>query len=327
MVATITNYGGLLTALHVPDRHGQLDDVTLGYDALENYREKSPYFGALVGRYGNRIANGRFVLNGREYTLAQNNGTNSLHGGVKGFDKVVWNAEAFQHDEGVGLKLHRLSPDGEEGYPGNLDVTVIYTLTDQNELRIEYSATTDRETIVNLTHHSYFNLLGATSGRDILGHEILINADYFTPVTGELIPTGELRPVKGTPMDFTSPRLIGSQIDEDDEQLALTSGGYDHNWVLNRTGEHLSLAARVYEPETGRVLEVRTTEPGIQFYIGNFLDGSIIGKGGVAYHKYAGFCLETQHFPNSPNQPNFPSTVLKPDDTYTQTTVYAFSVK
>jgi aldose 1-epimerase len=295
---------------------------------LDQYSTNPPYFGAIIGRYGNRIAKGKFVLHGVEYTLAQNNGGNQLHGGLKGFDKAIWNASEFNNNDGVGLKLTYLSQDGEEGYPGNLDVTVIYTLTNENALKIEYSATTDKDTVINLTHHSYFNLLGATSGKDILGHEVMLNADRFTPINQNIIPTGELRSVKGTPMDFTQPTTIGARIHEKDEQLILALG-YDHNWVLNREDDSLIFAASVYEPTTGRVMKVYTTEPGIQFYAGNYLNEPIVGrgKGNLLYQKHAALCLETQHFPDSPNQPAFPSTELKPGETYAQTTEYKFSVK
>ena len=323
--AKITNYGGIVVSLLVPDRDGKPGDVVLGYETLGEYIENNPYFGTLVGRYGNRIARGKFTLEGIEYTLAQNDGENHLHGGLKGFDKVVWKADAVRSKNSVGLKLTYLSKDGEEGYPGNLSVTVVYTLTNDNELKIEYTAVTDKVTIVNLTHHGYFNLAGAGLG-DILGHELMIKADRFTPVDKGLIPTGELRSVKGTPMDFTRAVAIGARIDQAAEQLVL-GGGYDHNWVLNNGDGSLALAAKVYEPTTGRVMEVYTTEPGIQFYSGNFLDGSITGKGGKVYEYRYGFCLETQHFPDSPNKPDFPSTVLKPGETYTTTTIYTFSVK
>jgi len=323
--ARITNYGGIVVSLKVPDRTGKPGDVVLGYETLEEYIGNNPYFGSIVGRYGNRIGKGKFTLNGREYILAQNNGENHLHGGIVGFDKAVWQAREFESEDGAALELTHLSRDGEEGYPGNLSVTVIYTLTNQDELKIDYSAMTDKNTVLNLTHHSYFNLAGAGSG-DILSHEMMIDADRFTPVDSGLIPTGELTSVKGTPMDFTSPTAIGTRIDQDYEQLRF-GGGYDHNWVLNSSDGSLALAARVYEPTTGRVMEVLTTEPGIQFYSGNFLDGTNIGKGGKAYNKRNGFCLETQHFPDSPNKSDFPTTVLKPGETYKQTTVYRFSVK
>ncbi|HWP46191.1 MAG TPA: aldose epimerase family protein [Candidatus Limnocylindrales bacterium] len=325
MVVKITNYGGTVTSLIVPDRNGKMGDVVLGYDNLDGYLKNNPYFGCIIGRYANRIAKGRFVLNGVEYKLAQNNGENHLHGGIKGFDKVVWNAKEVKAGNGVGVELSYLSKDGEEGYPGNLSVTVTYVLTNNNELKINYLATTDKDTVVNLTHHSYFNLAGAGEG-DILGHELMINADKFTPVDKTLIPTGELRSVKGTPMDFTQSTAIGARINQEDEQL-IFGKGYDHNWVLNIVEGALTRVARVYEPKTGRVMEVFTTEPGMQFYTGNFLDGTITGKGGKVYYQRYGFCLETQHFPDSPNKPQFPSTVLKPGQTYRTTTVYQFSTK
>lgn len=327
VIAKIITYGGIVVSLMVPDKHGKFDDVVLGYETLDGYMANTPYFGAIIGRYGNRIAKGKFSLNGVEYPLAQNNGKHHLHGGLKGFDQVVWEAVTFTHDDSVGLNLTYLSEDDEEGYPGNLHVTVIYTLTNNNALQIEYTATTDKDTVVNLTNHSYFNLAGAMSGRDIREHEIMLTADRFTPGDEGLIPTGELRSVKGTPMDFTQSTAIGARIHDEYDQLII-AGGYDHNWVLNsRSDRSLALAARVYEPTTGRTMEVHTTEPGIQLYTGNFLDGSITGKGNVVYHKYAGLCLETQHFPDSPNQPGFPSTVLTPDEEYTQTTIYRFSVR
>lgn len=326
MEVKITNYGGIVTSMRVPDRNGKLDDVVLGYINLEGYQKASPYFGSLVGRYGNRIAKGQFSLDGHLYTLAKNNGENHLHGGLKGFDKVVWKAQEIAGKEGVGLELSYLSKDGEEGYPGNLTVTVVYTLTNNNELKISYSATTDKKTVVNLTNHSYFNLAGAGSG-DILGHEMVLNAESFTPVDQGLIPTGELRSVKGTPMDFRKPMRIGARIDQKDEQL-LFGGGYDHNWVLNREkGSQRTRAARVNEPTTGRIMEVYTTEPGVQFYTGNFLDGTITGKGGKVYRKRYGFCLETQHFPDSPNKPDFPPVILKPGEKYTTSTIYKFAAK
>jgi aldose 1-epimerase len=321
----LSNYGGIVVSLMVPDRNGAFEDVVLGFDTLEDYVEKSPYFGCIAGRYANRIAKGRFTLDGVEYTLAQNDGENHLHGGIKGFDKVVWGAEEVKGDDAVGLELTYLSKDGEEGYPGNLSVKVVYSLTDDDELRIEYFATTDGATVVNLTNHSYFDLAGGVSG-DILDHELTIHADRFTPIDETLIPTGELRSVQGTPMDFSQAVAIGARIEQDDEQL-IFGNGYDHNWVLDKPAGSLALAARVHEPTTGRVLEVYTTEPGIQFYAGNFLDGSITGKEGRVYERRSGFCLETQHFPDSPNQPGFPSTVLRPGEEYAQTTAYRFSVK
>jgi len=317
--ARIMTYGAILVSFEVKDRAGKLGDITLGYDALDGYVKVTPYFGAIVGRYGNRIAKGRFTLDGVEYKLAVNNGANHLHGGLKGFDKVVWKATPFEGPGARGVKLEYLSKDGEEGYPGNLSCSVTYALTDADELKLDYEASTDKATPVNLTHHSYFNLAGQGAG-DVLGHELTINADHFTPVDAGLIPTGEIKAVKGTPMDFTVPQAIGARI-------AKVAGGYDHNYVLNRTGQGLEPAARVYEPTTGRVMDVSTTEPGIQFYSGNFLDGTITGKAGKIYPVHAGFCLETQHFPDSPNQPKFPSTILRPGQTYKTSTIYKFSTR
>jgi aldose 1-epimerase len=324
--ATITTYGGIVVTLRVPDRDGKLSDVVLGYDNLDGYLAGSPYFGAIIGRYGNRIGKGKFELDGKSYTLAQNNDDNHLHGGLKGFDKVVWKAKGILGDKGPGLVLTYTSKDGEEGYPGNLDITVTYILTDENELHIHYKATTDKATPVNLTNHSYFNLAGAGNG-DILSHKLMLNADRFTPVDEGLIPTGELPGVADTPLDFRQPTAIGARVEQEDEQLKFGLG-YDHNWVLNqeKPGE-MTLAARVCEPKSGRVMEVYTTEPGIQFYCGNFLDGSNVGKGDKAYKHRYGFCLETQHFPDSPNKPDFPSTILRPGEEYTTTTVYKFSAK
>jgi len=324
MEARIMTYGGTVISLKVPDRNGKIGDIVLGYETLDGYLKNNPFFGSIVGRYGNRIGKASFTLNGKQYSLQKNNGENTLHGGVKGFDKVVWKAKEVNTVNGSGLSLTYLSKDGEEGFPGNLSVTVVYTLTNNNELKIDYSATTDKTTVVNLTHHSYFNLAGEG---DILKHELMINAGKFTPVDSGLIPTGELRPVKGTPMDFIKPAVIGARIDQQDEQLSFGKG-YDHNWVLNATkAGGLAFAARVYEPTSGRVMEVFTTEPGIQFYSGNFLDGSITGKGGQVYKHRSGLCLETQHFPDSPNKPAFPSTVLRPGQRYRTTTVHRFSTK
>jgi aldose 1-epimerase len=317
----ITNYGGTVLSILTPDRNGNFDQVTLGFDNLKQYIETSPYFGCLVGRYANRIAKGKFKLNGIEYALAQNNGDNHLHGGQKGFDKVVWQARKFSGKGEMGLALTYQSQDGEENYPGTLDVSVVYTLNNDNALRIEYFATTDQRTVLNLTNHTYFNLAGTG---DILGHELTLNADRFTPTDDTLIPTGELRSVTGTPMDFTTAAIIGHRIEQDDEQLCF-AGGYDHNWIINESDDTLVLAATVFEPSSGRVLETYTTQPGIQFYSGNFLDGAAAGLGGGVYHKRTGFCLETQHFPDSPNQPHFPSTMLKAGDQYNQTTIYKFS--
>ena len=323
--AKIMTYGAIVVSLEVPDRNGRVADITLGYDTLDGYVKNNPYFGAIVGRYGNRIGKGRFTLEGVEYKLATNNDENHLHGGIKGFDKVVWDAEPVTQKGSAGVKLSYLSKDGEEGYPGNLHCTVTYMLTDKDELKVSYHAHTDKATPVNLTHHSYFNLAGQGS-RDILDHILMLNADKFTPTDKGLIPTGELRPVKGTPMDFTTPTKIGERIEQDYEPLKF-GGGYDHNWVLNKADGPMTLAARVYEPSSGRVMEIFTTEPGIQFYSGNFLDGSIVGKAGKVYkHRYA-FCLETQHFPDSPNKANFPSVTLRPGQTYRHETTHKFYTK
>jgi aldose 1-epimerase len=323
----VMSYGGIIPSLKVPDREGRVADVVLGFDSPQGYLNQPPppYFGALIGRYGNRIAKGKFTLDGRTYTLAINNDPNALHGGTRGFDKVLWTTTPRESTDGSSVVLTRTSPDGEEGYPGNLQVRVTYTLTSKNELIVDYHATTDKATPVNLTQHSYFNLAGHDAG-DILGHQLLINADRYTPVDATLIPTGELAPVEGTPFDFRQPTAIGARIDQDNPQLK-NGKGYDHNWVLNRSGSGLSLAARLTDPKSGRTLEVRTTEPGLQFYSGNFLDGTIKGKGGHAYAHRGGLCLETQHFPDSPNKSNFPSTILKPGQSYDSKTVFAFSTK
>jgi len=320
-------YGATIVSLRTPDRGGRLGDIVLGYPTLAGYLAQSPYFGAVVGRYGNRIARGRFSLDGKAYQLATNNGPNHLHGGVKGFDKVVWSAEPAESDSSVAVTFSYLSPAGEEEYPGTLHARVTYTLTDRDELRVDYLATTDQATPVNLTQHSYFNLAGAGT-RDILGHELMIAADHYTPVDATLIPTGEIAPVAGTPFDFRTPTAIRARIDQNDVQLQ-NGKGYDHNWVLNRAGAAegaLVHAARVSEPTTGRTLDVFTNEPGIQFYSGNFLDGTITGKDGRVYRHRYGFCLETQHFPDSPNHPNFPSTILRPGREYRSTTVFQFGV-
>jgi len=321
--ARIITYGGTVVSLKVPDKQGKFGDVVLGFDSIADYEKHTAFFGALIGRYGNRIAKGKFTLDGRVYSLATNNGENHLHGGVKGFDKVVWTAKPSTDQNGANLELTYLSVAGEEGYPGNLNIKVVYTLTEDNKLKIVYSATTDKATVVNLTHHSYFNLAGAG---DILDHRLTLNADRFTPTDSGSIPTGVLANVKGTPFDFTNETAIGARIGQENEQLKF-GHGYDHNWVLNRKGKGVELAARVYDPTSGRVMEVLTTEPGIQFYSGNFLDASVPGKGGKSYPLRSGFCLETQHFPDSPNRSNFPSTVLRPGQTYSQTTIYAFSVR
>jgi len=320
-VAIITPFGGKLISLWVPDRNGKLADVVLGYDSAEQYISGNPYFGALIGRYGNRIAKGKFFLDGKSYQLALNNGANALHGGPLGFHNVLWQKDTTDAIPDRTI-LTYTSKAGEEGYPGTLQVRVTYTLTDDNELMIEYQATTDAVTIVNLTHHSFFNLAGAGHG-DILNHELMINADRYTPVDSGLIPTGELRVVKGTPFDFTNPTKIGARINDLDEQLK-NGKGYDHNWVLIKTGNELALAATVKEPTSGRIMEVWTTEPGLQFYSGNFLDGTDSGKGDKKYEYRTAICLEAQHFPDSPNQPNFPSTVLKPGEVYSQKTIYKF---
>jgi len=320
---SITNYGGAITSIKTPDRKGDVGDVLLGYETLDEYVRHPRYLGALIGRHANRIALGRFKLNGQTYQLAQNNGENHLHGGDKGFHKVLWDAEAKQENEELVLQLSYLSCDGEEKYPGNLSVIVKYVVTNSNELRIEYGATTDKDTIVNLTNHSYFNL--ACTG-DILNHELMINAGSFTPVTSDLIPTGEIRSVENTPFDFRQSKAIAADIHKPYDQLSFT-GGYDHNFVIKMTGRSVKLAARVREPRSGRSLEILTTQPGIQFYSGNFLDGSLSGKGGVYYQKYAGFCLETQHFPDAPNHENFPSTVLRAGETYNEVAVFKFSTE
>ena len=326
LTAKVTNYGGIVTELQVPGKTGKLEDVVLGYDHLQGYLDKTPYFGALVGRYGNRIAHGKFTLDGKEYTLATNNGLNHLHGGTKGFDKVVWNViDTKESKESIHLVLQYVSKDGEEGYPGKLRSTVTYTFT-PGEFTIEYSATTDKTTIVNLTQHTYFNLSGNLK-EDILGHELQLNAKAFLPVDSTLIPTGELRPVAGSPFDFTSLKAVGKEINAEDQQLAYGLG-YDHCWVLD--GGKTTSPRRVgilYHPSSGRRMEVHTTEPGLQFYSGNFLDGSITGKGGKVYpHRY-GLCLETQHYPGSPNRPGFPEVVLRPGEEYHSVTSYKFSVQ
>ncbi len=321
--ARLITFGALLTELKVPDRTGKLGDIVLGFKTLDQYEGPHPYFGATIGRVGNRIANGKFKLAGRAYTLATNNGPNHLHGGVKGFDKRVWNAQTVSAADGAAIKFTYVSRNGEEGYPGTVTATVTYTLNNKNELRLDYTATTDKPTPINLTHHSYFNLAGDGAG-DILGHELMLMADRYTPVDDTLIPTGEIAPVRGTVMDFTKAMPIGSRIDRVPGPPPV---GYDHNYVLNHGGRVLAVSAMVREPSSGRVMDVLTTEPGIQFYSGNFLDGTIIGKAGVAYKKHFGFCLETQHFPDSVNHPGFPTTILEPGKTFKSTTVYRFSAK
>lgn len=324
MTVRVMTYGGIIVSLSVPDRHGVSGDVVLGFDSLADYVKASPYFGALVGRYGNRIAKGHFTLDDSTYTLAINNGPNALHGGLVGFDKVIWKAEPFGRDSSVGLVLTHVSPDGDQGYPGEVHAAVTYTLGPDNTFAIDYAATTTRATPINLTQHSYFNLAGAGNG-NILQQVVMINADRFTPVDSTLIPTGVLQPVAGTPLDFRTPTAIGDRISDDDQQLR-NAGGYDHNFVLNRTGPGLSLAARVVDSTTGRMLTVSTTEPGLQFYTGNFLDGTNVGKGQRVYPKRSAFCLETQHFPDSPNHPDFPTTILRPGQQFHSQTVFAFGV-
>jgi len=321
------SYGGIITSLKVPDRAGKPGDIVLGLDKPESYwaDPPPPFFGAIVGRYGNRIGKGKFTLDGKPYSLATNNGVNHLHGGNKGFDKVLWAIATKDAPEGSQAIFSRTSKDGEEGYPGNLQVRVTYTLTEKNELIVDYHATTDKATPVNLTQHSYFNLAGEGSG-DILGHQLTIDADRYTPVDDTLIPTGELAPVQGTPFDFRQPTAIGARIDQDNPQLK-NGKGYDHNWVLTRKGTGLQHAARLTDPKSGRTMDVATTEPGLQFYSGNFLDGTIKGKAGHVYAHRSGLCLETQHFPDSPNKPNFPSTILQPGKAYESRTVFTFSVK
>jgi aldose 1-epimerase len=320
MQAGITTYGGALIYLSAPDRRGQLANLVLGVDNLEGMRKQSAFLGALIGRYGNRIGHGRFTLDGATYRLPRNNGDNTLHGGARGFDKYVWKAS----ERAEGLELMLTSPDGDEGFPGTLNVRVLYSLSDDGELRIDYTAHTDKPTVVNLTNHAYFNLAGAGNG-NVLGHRVLIFADRFTPVDSGLIPTGELRRVQGTPFDFTTATEIGERINQDNEQLKF-GGGYDHNWVLNKRDGGVAKAAEVWEPQTGRHMEVWTDQPGMQLYTSNFLDGSIRGWDGKTYSRHSAFCMETQHYPDSPNKPEFPLTELRPGDLYRTTTIYRFSV-
>jgi aldose 1-epimerase len=322
----ILTYGGIVQSISVPDKNGKLTDVALGFDNLENYIKNSPYFGAIIGRYGNRIAKGQFTLNGRQFQIPPNNGPNALHGGPKGFDKQVWAATSSEGSNWIGVELTYLSPDGEMGFPGNLAVTVRYTLNNDNALAIHYSAVTDKDTIVNLTNHTYFNLTGAGIGT-VLDQIAMINADKFTSVDKALIPTGELQDVKGTPFDFSKPTAIGAQIHSDDEQLKNAEprqGGYDFNWVLNDPENLNALAVRVIDPESGRTVEMYTTEPGVQFYTGNLLDGTLKGNDGLTFEHWGAFTLEAQHYPDSPNHANFPSTELKSGEKYTQTTIYKF---
>jgi aldose 1-epimerase len=326
MTMSAIDYGGIVTSFAAPDRTGKMDDIVLGYDNVDGYVKNNPFFGAIIGRYGNRIAKGRFTLGGREYSLPTNDGPNCLHGGTKGFDKVVWSSREAKKNGAAGVEFSYESKDGDQGFPGNLKVTVVYWLTDKREFTVDYTAATDKETVVNLTQHNYWNLSGEGSG-DILGHELIINADRYTPADAVAIPTGELASVRGTPMDFTRAATVGSRIGADFEQLKLGKG-YDHNWVINRSrAEELALAAVLFDPKSGRKMEVLTTEPGMQFYSGNFLDGSIIGKSGKPYNYRNGLCLETQHYPDSPNKPSFPTTVLKPGQTYRTTTTYRFSAQ
>lgn len=327
MEVRIITYGGVITRVHVPDRKGQQANVVLGFEKLENYLSDSPYFGCITGRYANRIANAKFTLNGAEYKVSANDGTGSLHGGFKGFDKKVWKAKEIKTDKEIGIELSYLSPDGEEGFPGNLTTTVTYTLNANNELSMNYKATTDKPTVLTLTNHSYFNLAGEGSG-DIFDHELMLNADHYTPVDSAAITRGEIAKVEGTPFDFRASQRIGERIRSNHQQMVY-GRGYDHNWVLNRKNPRdgeMMLAARLLEPTSGRVLEVLTTEPGIQFYSGNFVNGTLVGTSGKTYRQSDGLCLETQHYPDSPNQPNFPSTVLNPGETYNTTTVFRFGV-
>ena len=328
MEASITNYGGTLVSLKIPDRTGKVADVVLGYDTLEGYVTGTAYFGATVGRYANRIAQGKFTLDGVTYSLPKNNGPSTLHGGIVGFNKRLWHAREVANPEGESIELTYLSKDGEEGFPGNLSVTVVYTLfNDRNELKIEYSATADKDTVVNFTNHAYYNLAGQGNG-DILQHQLTLHADRFTPVDETLIPTGELRDVKGTPFDFLQPAVIGARISQDDQQLKFGKG-YDQNWIINKSDDSAGLtsAAKAYDPQSGRTLEVLTTEPAIQFYSGNHLDRIANGKDGKTYDFRSAFCLETQHFPDSPNHPNFPTTELKANQSYHSATVLRFSAK
>jgi aldose 1-epimerase len=325
MTVRILNYGGIIQSLEVPDRDGKPGDVVLGFDSLDQYRTQSPYFGALIGRFGNRIAHGTFTLNDSTYHLYLNDGPNSLHGGKVGFDKKIWEVNPFTTDSTEGLKLHYLSKDGEEGYPGNLDVHVTYTLDNDNALRIDYEATTDKPTILNLTNHAYYNL---NDGKGtVLNQVLMLNADEYVPVDSTAIPLGPLAPVAGTPMDFRTPTAVGARINDAFAQLKLAHGGYDHCWVLNTKGNLSEVAASVYAPDNGRFLQVYTTEPGIQFYSGNFLDSTLHGKGGNVYPKHSAIVLETEHYPDSPNEPSYPTTVLNPGETFRSSSIYKFSVK
>jgi len=325
MEVRITNYGGIIQSLTAPDRDGKYEDIVLGYDELDSYIEATPYFGAIVGRYGNRIANGKFNLDGVEYKLAQNNGENHLHGGIKALDKVVWEATTNKRNGAVSLKLDYLSVDGEEGYPGNLKVTVIYTLTDDDALKIEYQARTDKKTHVNLTNHSYFNLTSDFKNK-ILNHELWLNADRYIPIDPAAIPLGIVKSVLGTPFDFTTKKIIGKNLSDDTQQLK-NGIGYDHCMVFENYSDEVKLQATVYEEKSGRLMEVYTDQPAVHFYVGNYLDGSNIGKGNLAYQHRTGFCLETEHYPDSPNQPQFPSTILNTGDIYSSTTIFRFTKK
>ena len=327
MQATVITYGGVLQSLKVPDKHSKLDDVVLGFDDVQGYQRGTAFVGATIGRFGNRLAGGAFELDGKRYQVPLNDGPNALHGGAQGFDKRVWKAEPVKDKDSVGVKLSYLSKDGEMGFPGNLNTEVTYRLNDNNELHIDYTATTDKPTVLNLTNHSYFNLAGAGNG-DILKHVASLHASHYTPVNATLIPTGELAPVKGTPMDFLKPTAIGQHIKDDHPQLKFAEpkqGGFDFNWALDTQGDVKQLAAEVHDPASGRRLQLYTSEPGVQFYTSNFLDGSVKGKGGKTYRHWSGFTLETQHFPDAPNQPNFASTRLNPGQTYTQHTIFKFS--
>lgn len=319
------SYGGIILSLRTPDKNGKFDDIVLGFDNLDQYTTNTPHFGGIIGRYANRIANGAFTLDGVKYTLPKNNGPNTLHGGFIGFDKVFWSSEPFKHHDGVGIIFKYLSKDGENGFPGNLNVTVTYTLTEKNELIFDYEATTDKATPINLTQHTYFNLEGEGHG-DVLGHVLTLNADHFTPTDDALIPTGEIRSVQGTPLDFSKPVALGARIN-DKYQPLVVANGYDHNFVINGSGDKLKFAAHVYEPTSGRILQVYTTQPAIQVYSGNFLDGTLTGKHGHVYQRRDGLALETEHYPDSPNHPQFPSTILRPGQTFHSRTVYAFSVE
>ena len=325
MEISIINYGGIITSWTAKDKNGIYEDIVLGYNELSEYEKETPYFGAIIGRYGNRIAKGKFSIEGKEYTLAVNNGENHLHGGMKGFDKVVWDAETISTDSSVSLILTYLSKDMEEGYPGNLEVEVAYTLNNEDELSVTYKATTDKTTVINLTQHTYFNL-SANFNNTILNHELILNSDSYLPVDNTLIPTGEFRDVTNTPFDFRTSKTIGQQIDEDDLQLK-NGFGYDHCWVLNEQDKGVRFVASAFEPQSRRFLEIFSDEPGIQFYSGNFLDGTLPSKNNGTYEFRSGFCLETQHFPDSPNHKNFPSVILRPEEDYNSQTIFKLSVK